>query len=87
MEVSASLNSVRLKVWDPQADTLTPASPDPPLPQGETLSLTYQPVPAYLKSTPGRSRRLWDARSLPLTESDKQAVCTCTLEQKTSYRD
>ena len=25
--------------------TLTPAGPDPPLPQGETLSLTYHPVP------------------------------------------
>jgi len=34
-----------LKVWDPQPDTLTPAGPDPPLPQGETLSLTYHPVP------------------------------------------
>jgi hypothetical protein len=27
---------------------------DPPLPQGETRSLTYHPVPAHLKSTPGR---------------------------------
>ena len=43
-----------LKVWDPQPDTITPAGPDPPLPQGETLSLTYHPVPAHLKSTPGR---------------------------------
>ena len=34
-----------LKVWDPQPDTLTPAGPDPPLPQRETLSLTYHPVP------------------------------------------
>ena len=34
-----------LKVWDPQPDMLTPAGPDPPLPQGETLSLTYHPVP------------------------------------------
>ena len=34
-----------LKVWDPQPDTLTPAGPDPPLPQGETLSLTYHPIP------------------------------------------
>jgi hypothetical protein len=34
-----------MKVWDPQPDTLTPADPDPPLPQGETLSLTYHPVP------------------------------------------
>jgi hypothetical protein len=33
------------QVWDPQPDTLTPAGPDPPLPQGETLSLTYHPVP------------------------------------------
>jgi len=34
-----------LKVWDPQPDTLTPADPDPPSPQGETLPLTYHPVP------------------------------------------
>jgi hypothetical protein len=34
-----------LDQWDPQPDTLTPAGPDPPLPQGETLSLTYHPVP------------------------------------------
>ena len=34
-----------LKVWDPQPDTITPAGPDPPLPQGEALSLTYHPVP------------------------------------------
>jgi len=34
-----------LKVRDPQPDTLTPAGPDPPLPQGETLFLTYLPVP------------------------------------------
>jgi hypothetical protein len=33
------------KVWDPQPDTLTPAGPDPPLPQGGTLSLTNHPVP------------------------------------------
>ena len=32
-----------LKVWDPQPDTLTPAGPDPPLPQGETLSLSITP--------------------------------------------
>jgi hypothetical protein len=34
-----------LDQWDPQPDTLTPAGPDPPLPQGETLPLTYHPVP------------------------------------------
>ena len=32
-----------LKVWDPQPDTLTPAGPSPPLPPGETLSLTPPP--------------------------------------------
>ena len=44
-----------LKVWDPQPDTLTPAGPDPPLPQGETLSLTYHPVPAHLTRRPRMS--------------------------------
>ncbi len=34
-----------LHQWDPQPDTLTPAGPDPPLPQGETLPLTYHLVP------------------------------------------
>jgi len=34
-----------LDQWDPQPDTLTPAGSDPPLPQGETLPLTYHPVP------------------------------------------
>ena len=34
-----------LDQWDPQPDTLTPAGPDPPSPQGETLPLTYHPVP------------------------------------------
>ena len=34
-----------LDQWDPQPDTLTPAGPDPPLPHGETLPLTYHPVP------------------------------------------
>ena len=34
-----------LNRWDPQPDTLTPAGPDPPLPLGETLPLTYHPVP------------------------------------------
>ena len=34
-----------LKVWEPQPDTLIPAGPDPPSPQGERLSLTYHPVP------------------------------------------
>jgi hypothetical protein len=31
--------------WDPQPDTLTPADPDLPVPEGETLPLTYHPVP------------------------------------------
>jgi len=44
-----------LKVWDPQPDTVTPAGPDPPLPQGETLSLTYHPVPAHLTRRPRMS--------------------------------
>jgi hypothetical protein len=34
-----------LSVWDPQPDTLTPAGPDPPWPKGETIPLTYHPVP------------------------------------------
>ena len=34
-----------LDQWDPLPDTLAPAGPDPPLPQGETLPLTYHPVP------------------------------------------
>ena len=34
-----------LDAWDSQPDTLTPAGPDPPLPEGETLPLTYHPVP------------------------------------------
>jgi hypothetical protein len=34
-----------LDAWDPQPDTLTPAGPDPPVPEGETLPLTYHPVP------------------------------------------
>ena len=33
------------KVWNPRPDTLTPTGPDPPLPEGETQSLTYHPVP------------------------------------------
>ena len=35
----------QLKVWYPRPDTLTPTGPDPPLPEGETQSLTYHPVP------------------------------------------
>ena len=34
-----------LDAWDPQPDTLTPAGPDPPVHEGETLPLTYHPVP------------------------------------------
>jgi hypothetical protein len=53
MRIIALINEVdvverilkHLKVWEPQPDTLTPAGPDPPSPQGVTLSLTYHPVP------------------------------------------
>ena len=34
-----------LKLWIPAPVTRSAAGPDPPLPQGETLSLTYHPVP------------------------------------------
>ena len=34
-----------LNVWDPPPNTLTPTAPDPPLPQGETLPLTYHALP------------------------------------------
>ncbi len=34
-----------LNVWDPQPKTIAPAGPDPPWPQGETIPLTYHPVP------------------------------------------
>lgn len=34
-----------LKLWLPLPDTISPAGPDPPWPQGETLPLTYHPVP------------------------------------------
>ena len=34
-----------LDARDPQPDTLTPAGPDPPWPEGQTLPLTYHPVP------------------------------------------
>jgi len=34
-----------LNVWDPPPNTLTPTGPDPPLPQGETLPLTYHALP------------------------------------------
>jgi len=34
-----------LNVWDPPPNTLTLAGPGPPLPQGETLPLTYRPLP------------------------------------------
>ncbi len=34
-----------LNGWDPQPKTISPAGPDPPLPNGETLPLTYHPVP------------------------------------------
>ena len=33
------------KGWDPQPNTITPAGPDLTWPEGETLSLTYHPVP------------------------------------------
>ena len=31
--------------WNPTPETITSAGPDPPLPEGETLPLTYHPVP------------------------------------------
>ena len=34
-----------LSVWDPQPETRSPAGPDPPWPKGETIPLTYHPVP------------------------------------------
>ncbi len=34
-----------LNVWDPLPDIISPAGPDPPLPKGETLPLSYHPVP------------------------------------------
>ncbi len=34
-----------LKVWDTIPDPISPAGPDPPWPDGETLPLTYPPVP------------------------------------------
>ena len=34
-----------LSVWDPQPETRSPAGPDPPRPKGETIPLTYHPLP------------------------------------------
>ena len=34
-----------LNVWDPPPDTIASTGPDPPVPKGETLPLTYHPVP------------------------------------------
>lgn len=34
-----------LNVWHPAPETITATGPDPPLPEGETLPLTYHPVP------------------------------------------
>ena len=34
-----------LNVWDPQPKTISPSGPDPTSPKGETLPLTYHPVP------------------------------------------
>ena len=34
-----------LSVWDLQPETRSPAGPDPPWPKGETIPLTYHPVP------------------------------------------
>jgi hypothetical protein len=31
--------------WDPTPETSSSTGPDPPLPEGETLPLTYHPVP------------------------------------------
>jgi hypothetical protein len=34
-----------LNLWDPQPETPSPAGPDPPWPKGETIPLTYHPLP------------------------------------------
>ena len=34
-----------LSVWDTPPEPRSSAGPDPPLPKGETLPLTYQPLP------------------------------------------
>ncbi len=34
-----------LNVWDPLPDPFKPSGPDPPWPKGETLPLTYHPLP------------------------------------------
>ncbi len=34
-----------LKVWDPIPDPISPVGADPPWPDGETLPLSYHPVP------------------------------------------
>ena len=36
---------VHMNVWDPPPETFHCAGPDPPLPKGETIPLTYHPVP------------------------------------------
>lgn len=34
-----------LKVWHPRTESRSPAVPDPPWPDGETIPLTCHPVP------------------------------------------
>ena len=34
-----------LGVWDPQPETRSPAGPDPPWPEGQTVPLSYHPLP------------------------------------------
>ena len=34
-----------LKVWPPRIENRSPAGPDPPWPEGQTIPLTYHPVP------------------------------------------
>ncbi len=34
-----------LNAWDPIPGTISCAGPDPPLPKGETLPITYHPLP------------------------------------------
>ena len=34
-----------LTVWDPPPEPRSATGPDPPVPKGETLALTYHPVP------------------------------------------
>jgi hypothetical protein len=58
----------QLKVWDSQPDSLTPAGPDPPLPQGEALSLTYHPRTGAPEKYSGETVRPGDGRIARIRE-------------------